>query len=149
MGPGTLGTVLLCEILLTYLCTGSYKNLPYKMLKAYDILPLSVLGCTRKVDLSRFATLRGGVHISRPQLEKVWVPLSSLPYSARATATSMLMFLHQLKAAPRSYGAIVSAAQIIVRQFKHDLLEIYVVRNLGDQRHHDSQRLCFLCIRTM
>lgn len=59
------------------------------MLKAYDILPLSVLGHTCKVDLSRFAILRGGVlHISRPQLE-VWVPLSSLPYSAHATATSM------------------------------------------------------------
>ena len=129
-GPGTLGTVLLCESLLNYLITGSYRNQAYHVLKAYDIAPLGALAQTRKVDLRSFATLRDGfLYVTRPKLEKVWVPLSSLPSSARATASAMLTFLEKLKAGRSSIIATTRAAEIIVTQFKHDLVEMGVVTN--------------------
>ena len=129
-GPGTLGTVLLCESLLSFLCTGSYKDQPYRVLKAYDIVPFSALAQTRKVNLCPFATLKDGVlYVQRPKLEKVWVPMSSLPASARATAAAMLTFLEKLKAGRTSEMATTRAAKIIVGQFQHDLIEMSVVNN--------------------
>lgn len=132
-GPGTLGTVLLCESLLSFFSSGCYNHQPYKLLKAYDVAPFSALACTRKIDLRRFATLNNGVlYVSRPALERVWVPLKSLPASARATASAMLSFLETLKADRTSETATTRAAAIIVNQFKHDLVEMGVVNNRKD-----------------
>ena len=69
-GPGTLGTVALCECLLTLLSSWQITDQPYKMFRAYKILPLSNLQVTRKVDLSRYATLQGGVmYITEPAVQ--------------------------------------------------------------------------------
>ena len=68
--------------------------------------------------------------MSRPKLEKVWVPMKSLPASARATASAMLTFLEKLKAGCSSEMATTRAAKII-SQFKHDLVEMGVVSNIA------------------
>ena len=90
-GPGTLGTVLLCETLLSYLPSGCVMEQPIHLFQTYDILPLAKLKLTRKVDLRRFATIRNGVlYIRRPALQWIWIPRSSLQPATCATAYSMI-----------------------------------------------------------
>lgn len=130
-GPGTLGTVLLCETLLSYLPTGSTKEQPNRLLKAYDLVPMSTLRSTKRVDLRRFAELRAGViYVGKPAFQKIWVPLYRAlgSASARATAATMLKFLEQLRAG-RTNDAVARASSVVVTQFKQDLIEIGVVRN--------------------
>ena len=132
-GSGTLGTVLLCELLITFLCTGSKKYMPYKLLKSYQIVPMGALGVKKRIDLRPYATIKNGViYISRPIIEKMWIRLGSLPPSARATASQMLSFLEQLQAGRNSVQASIRAAEIIITQFKHDLLEMKVVSKMAD-----------------
>ena len=129
-GPGTLGTVMLCKCLLSFLPTGCHLNQPYRALKANDIVPFGRLRLTRKIDLRRFArTVNGILYVRRPVVERIWIQMSSLPASARATAAAVLSFLEKLKAGPRSKGAICKAATIIVDQFQHDLCEMGVVHD--------------------
>ena len=127
-GGGTLGSVLLCESLLSYLATGHEKHQPTNLLKAYSVLPRTVHERSRRVDLSQYARIRGGVlYIPQPALESIWVPLGALPSSARATAKQLLQFLHTL----RDYGdlglrhprMVERAADIIVLRFKRDLVD--------------------------
>ena len=51
---GTLGTVLLCETLLSYLPTCNPMNQPYRILSAYDVEPRSALKRTNRIDLSHY-----------------------------------------------------------------------------------------------
>ena len=53
---GTLGTVLLCETLLSYLPTCNPMNQPYRILSAYDVEPRSALKRTNQIDLSRYTS---------------------------------------------------------------------------------------------
>lgn len=132
-GKGTLGTLLLCESLLSFLPSGSNQDQPTKLLKAYEIVPLNRLHMTRRIDLREHACLKNGVlYIKRPTIERVWIPTGCLPTSARATAAQMLRFMEQLKAAPRSRPASKRAAQIIVTQFKHDLFEMRLVTDMSN-----------------
>ena len=59
-GPGTLGTVLLCETLLSFLPNGFSKFQPTKLLNAYSVTPLSVMQTNKRLDLTRHATLEKG-----------------------------------------------------------------------------------------
>lgn len=121
---------MLCESLINFLVTGSPQYQAYRVLKAYDVLPLSALARTRRVDLRSFATIHHGfLYVTRPVLEKIWVPMGSLTASARATASAMLSFLESLKAGRNSLMATTRAADIIVNQFKHDLIEMGVVKS--------------------
>lgn len=129
-GPGTLGTVLLCESLLSFLPSGCVLEQPIRLFQAYDILPLSKLKRTHKVDLRQFATIRNGVlYIRRPAFQKILIPKWSLPNAARATAYSMISFLEKLRAGRNTVEAITRAAGIIVEQFKRDLRDMCVVRD--------------------
>ena len=120
-GPGALGTVILCESLVNYLVMGSMLYQTYKVLKAYDVVPLSALARTQRVDLRSLATIRDGfLYVTRPKLE-IWTPIGSLKATARATASAMLTFLKMLKAGRDSLMATTKAADIIVNQFIHDL----------------------------
>jgi hypothetical protein len=139
-GPGALGTLLLCESLLSFLPSGSALDQPRRLLHEYDVVPLGTLETNRRIDLRPFASLKSGVlHVTRSSAEKVWVPLRSLPTSsARATAKQMLDFLQLLREHPaRSRSASGRAAQIIVTQFKHDLLEDRIVT---DMSHFEGAR---------
>ena len=76
------------------------------------------------------ATIHDGfLYVTRPVLEKIWVPMGSLTASARATASAMLSFLESLKAGRNSLMATTRAADVIVNLFKHDLIEMGVVRS--------------------
>lgn len=131
-GQGALATIVLCESLLSFLPSGSSKEQNYRLLKEYEIMPWGTLEQNRRIDLRPYASVRNGVlYVSRPSAEKVWIPLGSLPSSARATATQMLEFLKLLKEAPATRSASARAANIIVSQFKHDLLELHIVRHMS------------------
>ena len=129
-GPGTVGTVLLCESLLSYLPSGSRINQPTDVFRAYEILPFTRLQHTGKIDLSTVATTQNGLlYIPRPAVARLWIPLRTLPSSARATATAMICFLEKLKEGRRSVGAVCRAGSVIVDQFKRDLMEMGVVQD--------------------
>ena len=129
-GPGALGTVILCESLINFLVTGTSQHQSYQVLKAYDVVPISALAKTRRIDLRSIATIHDGfLYVTRPVLEKIWVPMGSLTASARATASAMLSFLESLKAGRNSLMATTRAADIIVNQFKHDLIEMGMVKS--------------------
>ena len=65
--------------------------------------------------------------------EKVWVPLGSLPPSARVTARQMLEFLKLLRtSSPVNRSMSGRAAEIIVGRFKQDLLDLNVVIRMSD-----------------
>ena len=133
MGSGALGTLVLCESLLSFLPTGNAQHQPYHLLEEYDVVPLGNLRNKRRIDLSPYASIKDGyLYISHRCVERIWVPLTSLPKSACATAKQMLEFLDFLRAAPASRSASVRAATIIVRQFLHDLLEMGIVRDMSE-----------------
>lgn len=62
-GPGQIATVLLCETLLCLVPKMSLKDMPYKLLQEYNIMPIEggVIGSKRRLCLSGIATLHGGV----------------------------------------------------------------------------------------
>ena len=96
-GGGTLGTVLLCETLLSHLPTSCTWNQPYSVLNAYGVTPRGVLALNRRIDLRAYVILQNDVmYVPRAMFVRVWVPLNSLVSSARATAIEMLKFLEQL-----------------------------------------------------
>ena len=130
-GEGTLGTVLMCETLLSFLPSGTVKDQPSAVLRAYDVAPTSALDISRRIDLRPYAKVREGVlYVARPAVEKMWVPLKTLPASARATAGQMLRFLGKLKSDRGGDDVIARAAETVVTQFRHDLLEMGVIASL-------------------
>lgn len=141
MGEGTLGTVILCESLLCYLSSGQRKNQPSKLLTAYHVMPRTEHEKSRRVDLSAYAMTSGEdevLYVPRPAVEKVWVPLLSLRLStsARAIAKQIIDFLNVLQDHNGRSGRrgsphmIAKAADIIVLQFKQDLMDIGAVRDI-------------------
>jgi hypothetical protein len=56
-GEGTLGTVLLCEALISFLPSGMYRDQPTMLLRAYDV----VVSC-RVDDLRPYAEVKSGMH---------------------------------------------------------------------------------------
>ena len=110
--------------------SGNGFDQPTHVFRAYNILSLSTLRLTRKINLRPFATTRNGIlYVRRPALQRLWIPMRSLPSSARATATAMVTFLKKLQAGRHSMAAVTSAATIIVEQFKRDLHEMGVVQD--------------------
>ena len=70
------------------------------------------------------------LYVSRRLFERVWVPLGTLPASARATAASMLRFLDRLRERASTEDATEAAANIVVLQFRRDLIENGTVASL-------------------
>lgn len=130
-GPGTLATVLLCETLLSFLPNCLTKGQPYSLLRAYELVPMSVLESTKRLDLRKFAELKDGLlYVPTPKFEKVWVPLRNLPSSGKAIATSMITFLNKLHARRSSSDAVCKAGDIVVTQFKYDLVDMKIVLSI-------------------
>ena len=109
------------------------KGQPYRLLRSYQLATLSALESIRHLDLRGFTQVRDGLlYLPAPNFERVWVPLSRsvLPRSARATAVSMIEFLNKLRAEHSSHDAVHKAGDIVVTQFKWDLLEMRIVLSL-------------------
>ena len=156
-GPGTIATVVLCESLLSFLPTGSSKFQPYKIFKAYNIMPMGSVNNTRRIDLHRYAITQNGIlYITRPAMQRLFVPAFSMPSSARATAAAMLNFLNMLRESPSSRQALIRAATIILEQYQNDLhkMSMHCQRSLpvsGEiisvlTRCCDSRRVCVTCV---
>ena len=56
-GSGVLGTLVLCESLLSFLLTRNSTNQPYRLLKEYNVVPLGTLRTRRWIDLSAYASV--------------------------------------------------------------------------------------------
>ena len=94
-----MGTVLLCETLLSMLTSMSTKNMPYRLLQAYEITPIQsgVIAKERRLCLSRHAREVGGVLcIPNAVIHRVFVPLRKLPAEGRRQVTRMLDVLEEI-----------------------------------------------------
>ena len=115
-GPGQLSTVLLCETILSLLPKMSLKDMPYKVLRDYNITPIEggVIGSLRHITLSGSATLLGDIlYVPRRRVQRIFVHLRELPGQARKQALRMLDFLDKVKTNDRKVIAEKAAATIL------------------------------------
>jgi len=123
-GAGMMGTVLLCETLLSILPTMSTKDAPYGLLRAYDVTPIGsgVMARERRLCLLRFANVVGGIlQIPRPVVHRVFVPLRRLPAEGRRQVVRMLALLEEVRGGDEDSIAGKCAA-ILVKGLLAELL---------------------------
>lgn len=123
-GTGMMGTVLLCETLLSLIPTMSTKDMPYHLLREYDITPIGsgVMARERRLSLLRFADVVGGVlHLTRPVVHRIFVPLNHLPADGRRQVVRMLGLLEEIRNGDGDSMAGKCAA-ILVKGFVDELL---------------------------
>lgn len=123
-GTGMMGTVLLCETLLSLLPSMSTKDMPYHLLREYNITPIDsgVIAKERHLSLSRFASIVGDVlHIPRPKIHRVFVPLRHFPAEGRRQVIRMIGLLQELQSGDG--GSLArKCAGILFEQFIEELL---------------------------
>ena len=128
-GAGMMGTVLLCETLLSFLPNMSTKDRPYHLLRHYNITPITsgVMATERRLTLHNFATAVGGVlHISNPVIHRVFVPLTHLPAQGRRQVYRMLELLEEIRGGDGESVA-KKCATILVKLFADELLSSGIV----------------------
>ena len=124
-----MGTVLLCETLLSLLPSMSTKDMPYHLLREYNITPIDsgVMAGERHLSLSRFAHVVGGVlHVVSPAIHRVFAPLHHLPAEGRRQVVRMLSLLEEIK---RGDGDSLAdkCDTILVKGFAAELLSSNLV----------------------
>lgn len=123
-GSGQLSTVLLCETLLSLLPRMSVKDMPYDLLRHYNITPIEggVIAAKRHLSLCGQATLLGGLlHVPRTRVQRIFVHLRELPGQARRQALRMLDFLEKVKTNDRRV-ITEKAAATLLREFEDELV---------------------------
>ena len=131
-GSGVLGTLVLCESLLSFLPTRNSTNQPSRLLKEYNVVPLGTLRTRRRIDLSAYTLVRNGyLYIHYQCMEHICVLLLSLPFSSSSACATAK------QGSPCIKVGSARVARIIIVQFKHDLLELGVVT---DMSHFDRAR---------
>lgn len=132
-GVGMMGTVLLCETLLLLLSSMSTKDMPYHLLREYDITPIDsgVMARERRLSLSRFSRLVGGVlHNTRSVVHRVLVPLNCLPADGRRQVVRMLTLLEEIRTGDGDSLAAKCAA-ILIKSLLAELLSSSLVLRKG------------------
>lgn len=129
-GSGMMGTVLLCETLLSLLPIMSTKDMPYHLLREYDITPIGsgVMWRERRLSLERFARVVGGIlHLSNPAIHRVFVPLRHFPADGRRQVIRMLTLLEDIRASDGSGTVPKKCAEILVKCLVEELVGNNVV----------------------
>ena len=124
LGAESLATVLLCETVLSILPSMSVRDMPYALLREYNIAPLGqgVIARKRRLVLSQCCKVhRGVLHVPRQLFHRVFLPLVELPSYAKRPVIEMLKFLEKLRVSDRR-EATEKAASILVEQFLEDLI---------------------------
>ena len=96
-GTEALATILLCETLLSLLPSMSVRDMPYRLLKEYQIAPLGqgVIAEHKRIFLSSCAVVdeHGLLRVPRPMFHRVFLPLVQVPAHARRQVVRMMEFL--------------------------------------------------------
>lgn len=128
-GEGMMGTVLLCESLLSLLPTMSTKDMPYHLLRAYNITPIGsgVIAKERHLSLVGFASVFGDIlHLSNPVVHRIFVPLNQLPADGRRQVVRMLKLLEEIQKGD-GHSVAEKCAVILVKTFVEELLSTKLV----------------------
>lgn len=128
-GSGQLSTVLLCETLLALLPRMSVKDMPYDLLRAFNITPIEggVMAAKRHLSLCGHATLVGNLlHVPRRRVQRIFVHLRELPGQARRQALRMLEFLESVKT---NDGRVIAekAAATLLTEFVDELVKSGII----------------------
>lgn len=98
-GQGAVATLLLCESLLSLLPSMSVRDMPYTLLRKYEITPFTSgsIGRENRILLSKFARIHGGIlFVPRPLVHRVFVPLGSVPARGRKEVIRIMEFLEKV-----------------------------------------------------
>ena len=98
----TIGTVLMCETILSLLPSMSTKDAPYQLLKDYCIAPLAsgVIARKRRIALTEVAEVDPGTNtlvVPRGLTRAVFLPLENISREAKKEAIRMMKFLKQVR----------------------------------------------------
>ena len=132
-GSGALATLLLCETLLSLLPSMSLHNMPYQLLRHYEIAPFTsgVISRERRLVLFKFATIHCGVlFLRQPVMDRVFVPLRQVPPSGRRQVIRMLEFLEMVGTNSRQQIS-KKAANILVDCFLNQLVKSQLIPRLS------------------
>ena len=122
-GRGIVATLIFCETLLSLLPSMSVKDMPYKLLKGYNIMPLhsGLMATHKRLNMTPYAGLSQGMfHIEAPQLERIFLPLQDYSSAARRIILPMIRFVNLMKTSDRTELA-EKAATILVEAFEKEL----------------------------
>ena len=124
-GTESLATILLCETLLSLLPSMSVRDMPYKLLKAYEIAPLGqgVISQHNRIVLFQCAVVdnRDILHVPRPLFHRVFLPLVEVPSHARKQVVGMMAFLDAVRVCSGKQLAN-KAATVLVEQWLDELV---------------------------
>ena len=76
-----MGTLVLCEILLSFLPLDNTLDQPYRLLKEYDVMPLGTLELNWRIDLYPYAKVRNGPGSTHPSAKKIWVLVGKISHN--------------------------------------------------------------------
>ena len=121
----SMATILLCETLLGLLPSMSVRDMPYELLKQYQIAPLGsgVIQRENRILLSNCATVdrRGLLTVPVPLIQKVFLPMVEMPSSGRRQVLRLMEFLDKVRVNDRDEIS-QKAASVLVQQFLDDLV---------------------------
>ena len=124
LGTESLATILLCETLLSLLPSMSVRDMPYRLLKAYEIAPLGqgVISQHNRIVLFQCAVVeRDLLHVPHPLFHRVFLPLVEVPAHARNQVVGMMEFLDAVRVCSGKELA-VKAATVLVQQWLDELV---------------------------
>ena len=128
-GKGAIATMLLCESLLSLLPTMSLRDMPYKLLREYEITPFTS-GCIaneKRLLLCKFATIHGDVlFVPHPLVHRVFLPLRQVPARGRKQVVTMLEFLEDMGTSD-SETIAKKAAVILVDRLLDELVRTQLI----------------------
>lgn len=123
-GRESLATILLCETLLSLLPSMSPRDMPYSLLKEYEIAPLGqgVIARHNRIVLNQCAVVVDDrLHVPRPLFHRVFLPLVEVPSHAKRQVVRMMEFLDKIRTSSKKDVA-KKAASILVEQFLDELV---------------------------
>ena len=128
-GPEVAATIILCETLLSLLPSMTVKDLPYNLLKGYEIMPMhsATMALRNRLTLFRFAAIRGGMlNVTVPQLEGLYLPLAAFSCEARSQIIPMVQFVNACKSSDRNVLA-AKAAKVLTEEFFAMLVHEHII----------------------
>ena len=124
-GRESVATILLCETVLSLLPSMSVRDMPYRLLRDYEIAPISsgIIGRKKRILLVQCAAVdsSGLLTVPIPLVDRIFLPLDSMPSQGRREVIRLMEFLEKVRCNDRM-ALTQKAASVLVDQFLEQLV---------------------------